>query len=85
MEEKSDLMPKIVSLCKRRGFVFPTSEIYGGLVSSYNYGPLGTELLRNIRNLWWREFIQDREDMLGLDSQIMLHPQTWVASGHVGS
>jgi glycyl-tRNA synthetase len=85
MEEKSDLMPKIVSLCKRRGFVFPTSEIYGGLVSSYNYGPLGTELLRNIRNLWWREFIQCREDMLGLDSQILLHPQTWVASGHVGS
>lgn len=78
-------METIVSLCKRRGFVFPTSEIYGGLMSSYDYGPLGAELLRNIRNLWWKEFIQNREDMVGLDSQIILHPQTWVASGHVGS
>jgi len=85
MTEKNEMMQKIVSLCKRRGFVFPTSEIYGGLTSSYNYGPLGADLLRNIRSLWWKEFIQDREDMLGLDSQIMLHPQTWVASGHVGS
>ena len=78
-----DKMEKIVSLCKRRGFVYPTSEIYGGLVSSYDYGPLGVELLRNIRNLWWSEFIQKRDDMVGLDSQIILHPDTWVASGHV--
>ena len=76
---------EIVSLCKRRGFVYPTSEIYGGLMSSYDYGPAGAELLRNIRNLWWKTFIQDRSDMVGLDSQILLHPQTWVASGHVGS
>ncbi len=75
----------IVSLAKRRGFVYPTSQIYGGLANSYDYGPLGTELLRNIRNLWWKEFIQQRADMVGLDTQIMLHPQTWVASGHVGA
>lgn len=80
-----DKMEKIVALAKRRGFVFPTSEIYGGLSNSYDYGPMGAELLRNIRNLWWREFIQKRQDMVGLDSQIILNPETWVASGHVGS
>lgn len=78
-------LDEITSLCKRRGFVYPTSEIYGGLMSSYDYGPLGTELLRNIRNAWWDTFIRDRSDMVGLDSQILLHPETWVASGHVGS
>jgi glycyl-tRNA synthetase len=78
-------LEEIVALCKRRGFVFPTSEIYGGLTSSYDYGPLGSELLKNIKDLWWREFITLRPDMVGLDSQIMLHPETWVASGHVGS
>ncbi|MCA9872789.1 MAG: glycine--tRNA ligase [Anaerolineales bacterium] len=75
----------ITALAKRRGFVYPTSEIYGGLASSYDYGPLGAELLRNIRNLWWRELIHKRQDMVGLDSQILLHPETWVASGHVAS
>ncbi len=75
----------ITALAKRRGFVYPTSEIYGGLASSYDYGPLGTELLRNIRDLWWREMISKRPDMVGLDSQILLHPETWVASGHVAS
>ena len=78
-------LDSIVALAKRRGFVYPTSEIYGGLASSYDYGPLGTELLRNIRNLWWREMVQKQEDILGIDSQILLHPQTWVASGHVDS
>lgn len=78
-------MDEIVALCKRRGFIYPTSEIYGGLANSYDYGPLGAELLRNIRNLWWKEFIHKRSDMVGIDSQILLHPQTWVASGHVGS
>lgn len=78
-------MDKIVALCKRRGFVYPSSEIYGGLANSYDYGPMGTELLRNIRDAWWKEFIHKRDDMVGLDSQIILHPQTWVASGHVGS
>lgn len=75
----------ITALAKRRGFVYPTSEIYGGLASSYDYGPLGAELLRNIRDLWWREMISKRPDMVGLDSQILLHPETWVASGHVAS
>ena len=63
--------------------MFPTSDIYGGLTSSYDYGPLGAELLRSIRNLWWEELITRRTDMVGIDSQILLHPQTWVASGHV--
>lgn len=80
-----DLMEKVVALAKRRGFVYPTSEIYGGLANSYDYGPAGAELLRNIRNLWWKKFINDREDMVGVDTQIILHPQTWVASGHVTS
>jgi glycyl-tRNA synthetase len=82
---EAQLMDKIISLAKRRGFVYQTSEVYGGLANSYDYGPAGTELLRNIKNLWWSEFIHKREDMVGLDSQIILHPKTWVASGHVGS
>lgn len=75
----------ITALAKRRGFVHPASEIYGGLANTYNYGPLGAELLRNIKNTWWKTFISDREDMVGLDTAIILHPQTWVASGHVDS
>lgn len=78
-------MDNIVSLTKRRGFIYPTSEIYGGLANAYDYGPLGVELMRNIKNLWWKRFITSRRDMIGIDSQIILHPQTWVASGHVGS
>jgi len=78
-------LDRIAALAKRRGFVFPSSEIYGGLANSYDYGPLGAQLLKNIRDLWWREFITKRADMVGLDSAIILHPQTWVASGHVGS
>lgn len=78
-------MDELISLCKRRGFVYQTSEIYGGLANSYDYGPLGTELLRNLRDLWWKEFIHRRPDMVGLDTQIILHPETWVASGHVSS
>jgi len=82
----SDLtLDTIVALAKRRGLVYPTSEIYGGLASSYDYGPLGTELLRNISDLWWREMVREQTDIGGLDSQILLHPQTWVASGHVDS
>lgn len=80
----TNVMEKVVALAKRRGFVFPTSEIYGGLSNSYDYGPVGAELLRNIRNIWWKEFINNRDDMVGLDTQIILHPETWVASGHVG-
>ena len=76
-------MGKIVSLCKRRGFIFPSSEIYGGLGSSWDYGPLGTELKRNVKDAWWRAVVQERDDMVGLDASIIMHPQTWVASGHV--
>lgn len=77
-------MQDIVSLCKRRGFVYPSSEIYGGLQSVYDYGPLGSELMRNLRAMWWKKFILDREDIVGIESQIFMHPQVWVASGHVG-
>ena len=78
-------MDELIALCKRRGFVYPTSEIYGGLANSYDYGPLGAELMRNIRDLWWKEFIHQRTDMVGLDTQIIQHPTTWVASGHVAA
>ncbi|MBF8264485.1 MAG: glycyl-tRNA synthetase [Dehalococcoidia bacterium] len=76
-------MDTIVSLCKRRGYVFPSSEIYGGLGSAWDYGPLGVELKRNIKNAWWQANIQERDDVVGLDSAIILNPQAWVASGHV--
>ncbi|MCL4427097.1 glycine--tRNA ligase [Patescibacteria group bacterium] len=78
-----DIMEKLVALSKRRGFVYPGSEIYGGLANAYEYGPLGVELKRNIQNEWWKTFIQRRSDMLGLDSSIILHPKVWEASGHV--
>jgi len=76
-------MQKLVSLCKRRGFVFPSSEIYGGLRSAYDYGPLGVELKRNIMNEWWRVMVHEREDVVGLDSSIIMSPRVWEASGHV--
>jgi len=79
----NDLMEKIVSLCKRRGFVYPGSEIYGGLASTYDFGPLGAELKNNIKKLWWKYFVQDREDMAGLDGGILLSPKIWEASGHI--
>src|SRR3989304_690269 len=78
-----DLMEKITSLCKRRGFIFPGSEIYGGLANTYDYGPLGVELLRNIKNLWWNYFITTRGDIYGLDTNILMSPKVWEASGHV--
>ena len=76
-------MEKIVSLCRRRGFIFPSSEIYGGLSSCWDYGPLGVELKQNIKQAWWRAVVQERDDMVGLDSSILMHPQTWEASGHL--
>jgi len=76
-------MQKITSLCKRRGFVFPSSEIYGGLANVYDYGPLGVELLKNIRELWWKNFVQTRENVVGIESAIFMHPKVWEASGHV--
>lgn len=80
-----DLMDKIVSLAKRRGFIYPGSEIYGGLANTYDYGPMGTELLRNIRNLWWDFFVVRREDIFGLDSNILMSPKVWEASGHTAN
>ena len=79
----SDLMQKVISLCKRRGFVFQSSEIYGGLRSAYDYGPLGVELKRNLMNRWWRDMVHAREDVVGLDASIIMHPQVWEASGHL--
>ena len=76
-------MEKLVSLCRRRGFIFPSSEIYGGLSSCWDYGPLGVELKRNIKDAWWRAVVQRRDDMVGLDASILMHPQTWEASGHL--
>lgn len=76
-------MDKIVSLCKRRGFIFPGSEIYGGLANSWDYGPYGTALKNNVKQGWWKRFVQDRDDMVGLDAAIIMNPQTWEASGHL--
>ncbi|MEE2829568.1 MAG: glycine--tRNA ligase [Myxococcota bacterium] len=76
-------MQKIVSLCKRRGFVFQSSDIYGGLRSAYDYGPLGVELKRNLMNAWWRDMVHKREDVVGLDASIIMHPKVWEASGHL--
>ena len=76
-------MDKIVSLAKRRGFIYPGSEIYGGLSGTWDYGPLGVELKNNIKNLWWRMFVQDRDDMCGLDAAILMNARAWEASGHV--
>ncbi len=76
-------MEKIVSLCRRRGFIFPSSEIYGGLSSCWDYGPLGVELKRNVKEAWWRAVVQQRDDIVGLDTSILMHPKTWEASGHL--
>ena len=73
----------LVALCKRRGFIFQSSEIYGGLASCYDYGPLGAELKRNVKNAWWKTVVQMRDDMVGLDCSILMHPMIWKASGHV--
>jgi glycyl-tRNA synthetase len=81
--KKEDLMEKIVSLCKRRGFVYQGSEVYGGLAGTWDYGPLGVELKNNIKNLWWRMFVHERDDMYGVDAAILMNPRAWEASGHV--
>ncbi len=80
-----NLLEKIVSLCKRRGFVYPGSEIYGGLANTWDYGPLGIELKNNIRDLWWKKFVQNREDIYGLDGGILLNTKIWEASGHIAN
>ena len=87
LEEGDDMlddMDKLVSLCKRRGFIFPSSEIYGGINGFWDYGPLGVELKRNIKEAWWRDNVQMRDDMVGLDCSIIMNPQGLGGSGHVG-
>src|SRR6266705_2479504 len=81
----TELMEKIVSLCKRRGFIFQSSEIYGGLNGFWDYGPLGAELKRNIKECWWRSMTQLREHVVGLDASITMHPKIWDASGHTST
>ncbi len=76
-------METLVTLCKRRGFIFPSSEIYGGYAGFFDYGPLGVELKNNIKRAWWQDFVHGRDDIVGLDSSIIMHPRTWEASGHV--
>ena len=76
-------MDEIVSLCKRRGFIFQSSEIYGGLAGAWDYGPLGVELKNNIKRAWWKSVVQERDDMVGMDAAILMHPRVWEASGHV--
>lgn len=78
-------MEDIVSLCKRRGFVFQSSEIYGGFASTWDYGPLGVELKRNVKDAWWQAVVRNRDDMVGLDAAILMHPRVWEASGHVAT
>ena len=84
MDNKQKTMEKIVALCKTRGFIFPGSEIYGGLANSWDYGPLGVEFKNNVKRAWWKKFVQESRYNVGLDSAIIMNPEAWVASGHVG-
>jgi glycyl-tRNA synthetase len=83
MDKIDNLMEKVVALCKRRGFIYPGSEIYGGLSNSWDYGPLGVELKNNIKASWWKRFVQLREDIVGLDAALIMNPKVWQASGHI--
>ena len=80
----SNLMEKIISLAKRRGFIYQGSEIYGGMAGMYDFGPYGVELLNNIKKEWWKEYVQARDNYVGLDSAMFKDPRVWEASGHVG-
>ncbi len=82
-EIQNELMEKIVSLCKRRGFIFPGSEIYGGMANSWDYGPLGVEIKNNVKSLWWNRFVHRRDDIVGLDAALIMNPKVWEASGHL--
>lgn len=82
-KEENKVMESIISLCKRRGFIYQGSEIYGGLSGTWDYGPLGVALKNNIKNSWWKKFVDSREDMYGVDAAILMHPQVWKSSGHV--
>lgn len=84
MQNSEKTMDKIVALCKGRGFVYPGSEIYGGLANSWDYGPLGVEFKNNVKRAWWKKFVQESPYNVGLDAAILMNPETWVASGHVG-
>ena len=84
MDNQAKTMDKIVAMCKNRGFVYPGSEIYGGLANSWDFGPLGVELKNNVKRAWWKKFVQECKYNVGLDSAIIMNPETWVASGHVG-
>ena len=84
MKNTEKTMEKVVALCKNRGFVYAGSEIYGGLANSWDYGPLGVELKNNVKRAWWKKFVQENKYNVGLDSAILMNPETWVASGHVG-
>jgi len=84
-QKQPEVMEKMMSLCKRRGFIFPSSEIYGGLSSVWDYGPLGVELKRNLKEAWWRSYVYGRDDIDGLDAAILMNPLVWMASGHVTS
>lgn len=83
IKSEGKILETLTSLSKQRGFVFQSSEIYGGLGSTWDYGPLGVELKRNIKNRWWREMVTARENVVGMDAAILMHPKTWEASGHV--
>ena len=83
MDNNAKTMDKIVALCKNRGFIFPGSEIYGGLANTWDYGPLGVELKNNVKKAWWKKFVQENKYNVGLDAAILMNPQTWVASGHL--
>ncbi len=83
MKHEEKTMEKVVALCKNRGFIFPGSEIYGGLANTWDYGPLGVELKNNIKKAWWKKFVQENRYNVGLDAAILMNPQTWVASGHL--
>lgn len=85
MSQRQDTLKPIVSLCKRRGFVFPGSDIYGGLANTWDYGPYGTALKRNVKNSWWQHFVTSQGNVVGLDSSILLNPKVWEASGHTQS
>ena len=78
-------METIVNLCKSRGYIYPGSEIYGGLANTWDYGPLGVELKNNVKSLWRKKFIQEQKNIVGLDAAILMNPETWVASGHLSS
>ena len=84
MDNRQKTMEKVVALCKNRGFIFAGSEIYGGLANSWDFGPLGVEFKNNVKRAWWKKFVQENKYNVGLDSAIIVNPEIWVASGHVG-